>query len=507
MTVYLAKTTTLATGLEDKDGNALTNPFTGGGSGQVSFAAPDGNYDLKIEAPGRVTTMRVRFIDSVAGSADVLRQDLSANEGARLIGFIGNDEGSQASDVESELRKIKKEIRYLPHALSLTPRTIDSSLYAFGDSQTHGSNAATGVYYTDGAGRLLPQYRWPNIVADLNDNAMLVSNFAIGGQRLGWNASNGAQWSIFNQMGNLGPYSGGAVTPYTIAVMGGWNSVNPYSTTEEFYKIVRRSHEANIARLLVDHWGGISHLGWADPTLGGQGFGSTPGFITTAGSSESIQETVTSDKMSFNPFYYGDTSGGRWVTRLTNGQYSQITLSNQRACAVFLETDPALQGIATISVNGTAVATVNCYWTSAFNDDRWPVVVWLENLPASASIRVTCETGGTKSVRLLAFGWIGKDSGVAMARTILYVSTVANSANQHYPAVLYKCAMQARAAVGMFSDYGVNFANPFNHWVEAEDQDPQDISHLTPIGNIRVAKAFLTSQLVPFMPSTSFIRL
>ncbi|MDD2728161.1 SGNH/GDSL hydrolase family protein [Malikia sp.] len=427
---------------------------------------------------------------------------------ADRVAYMPAGTGAVATNVQEKLREICDLITYTPAAnIALIPRTISSALYSIGDSQTRGSNAATGVYYTDGVGRLLPQYRWPHIVADLLDNAMTVSNFAIGGQRLGWNASGGAQWSIFNQMGNLGPYAGAAEAPYVICVMGGWNSVNPYSTTEEFYKIVRRSHEANIARLLVDHWGGISHLGWADPILGGKGVGSTPGFVTTAGLSESIQDTVATDKMSFNPFYYGDTTGGRWVTRLTNGQYSQITLSNQRSCAVFLETDPSLQGIATITVNGATVATVNCYWTSAFNDDRWPMVVWIENLPASANIRVTCETGGTKSVRLLAFGWAGKDSGVARRRTIIYGSTVANSANQHDPTVLYTCAKQAEAAAGMFSEYGVFFANPFNNWIEAEDQEPQDISHLTPAGNIRVAKAFLTAKPFPFMPSNSFIKL
>ena len=177
---------------------------------------------------------------------------------------MGHGDGT----VSSELLSINEKIDYsMASGFALMPISYASDLYAIGDSQTAGSNAATGVYYTDGAGKLLPQYRWPNIVARFSGRSMNVVNFAIGGQRLGWNPSGNANWSIFNQMGNLGPYNGGNEQPYTLCVMGGWNSVNPYSTTEEFYKIVCKSHEANIARLLIDHWGGITHLGWADPSI------------------------------------------------------------------------------------------------------------------------------------------------------------------------------------------------------------------------------------------------
>ena len=67
-TVYLYQpgTTTPAAGLQDKDGAPLSNPFTGTVDGFVQFAAPDGDYDLRVTGAGRDFTMRVRFIDSVA---------------------------------------------------------------------------------------------------------------------------------------------------------------------------------------------------------------------------------------------------------------------------------------------------------------------------------------------------------------------------------------------------------------------------------------------------------
>lgn len=74
-TVYLyqAGTTTLATGLQNASGAALSNPFTGTVNGQIQFAAPDGEYDLRVTGSSRDFTMRVRFVsvdgDKVAAAA------------------------------------------------------------------------------------------------------------------------------------------------------------------------------------------------------------------------------------------------------------------------------------------------------------------------------------------------------------------------------------------------------------------------------------------------------
>lgn len=82
-TLYRAGTNTLATGLKDKAGANLSNPFTGGERGEIAFAAPDGDYDLKLSTVGRDYTMRLRFVDAVdfvAARDDVL----GARDGAVL---------------------------------------------------------------------------------------------------------------------------------------------------------------------------------------------------------------------------------------------------------------------------------------------------------------------------------------------------------------------------------------------------------------------------------------
>lgn len=109
-TVYLYQpgTTTLVTGLQNATGGALTNPFNGTANGQVTVAAPDGDYDMRVTGAGRDTTMRVRFIDSVAGSADILRNDLASTasgKGAALVGFKQAGAGAVTRTAQSKMRE------------------------------------------------------------------------------------------------------------------------------------------------------------------------------------------------------------------------------------------------------------------------------------------------------------------------------------------------------------------------------------------------------------------
>lgn len=64
--LYLAGTTTLATGLQNISGAALGNPFTSDANGLVQFKAPDNDYDLRVVKPGREFTIRIQCFDGVA---------------------------------------------------------------------------------------------------------------------------------------------------------------------------------------------------------------------------------------------------------------------------------------------------------------------------------------------------------------------------------------------------------------------------------------------------------
>lgn len=73
--LYQTGTTTLVAGLQKADGSALTNPFTGTQDGQLTFAAPDGSYDLRISGAGRDKVVPIRFADASLYGAAVAARD------------------------------------------------------------------------------------------------------------------------------------------------------------------------------------------------------------------------------------------------------------------------------------------------------------------------------------------------------------------------------------------------------------------------------------------------
>jgi hypothetical protein len=83
--VYLPNTSTAVSGIKDKDGNALTNPFVGSEFGKIAFRAPDGDYDVRVTGGGRDTTIRVRFIDS----GDLLDEVLTLSGGKTIVDLVG----------------------------------------------------------------------------------------------------------------------------------------------------------------------------------------------------------------------------------------------------------------------------------------------------------------------------------------------------------------------------------------------------------------------------------
>lgn len=87
--VYLAGTTTLASGIVDQDGAPLTNPFNADSSAAVVFAAPDGEYDVKCSGASRTVTIRAQLFDGGAFKAA-----LAASGGSALVGA---DDGAGGS--------------------------------------------------------------------------------------------------------------------------------------------------------------------------------------------------------------------------------------------------------------------------------------------------------------------------------------------------------------------------------------------------------------------------
>lgn len=84
--VYIADTMTLAT-IYNKDGVAIANPGTASASGQIAFAAADGDYDLRVtDGLTLDNQIRVTFAD-VYRMAD-LANDSDPTKGASLVGRV-----------------------------------------------------------------------------------------------------------------------------------------------------------------------------------------------------------------------------------------------------------------------------------------------------------------------------------------------------------------------------------------------------------------------------------
>lgn len=93
--LYQPGTTTLAEGLQGVFGNPIANPVTAEVNGLLQFRAPNGEYDMRVTAPGREYTARIQCMDvtdsltdaqAAADSAAASR--IVAEDAAELAGLV-----------------------------------------------------------------------------------------------------------------------------------------------------------------------------------------------------------------------------------------------------------------------------------------------------------------------------------------------------------------------------------------------------------------------------------
>ena len=120
--LYLPGTTTLATGLVDGNGVPISNPFLASSIGQVTFGAPNGVYDLRIELGVRDTKIEIQCADLLQAlneTASFLGAKSSApstrNDGSPLqlsdrylnttdqVEYIYKSEGWTANNLDGQL--------------------------------------------------------------------------------------------------------------------------------------------------------------------------------------------------------------------------------------------------------------------------------------------------------------------------------------------------------------------------------------------------------------------
>lgn len=102
VSIFLTGTTTLASGLTNVSGTALTNPFTADADGKIQFRAPDGIYDMQVSL-GSTTGVKVTFqcvdveqqLSDANSAAD--RAELAAHQAEDAAAQIGQPSFSAES--------------------------------------------------------------------------------------------------------------------------------------------------------------------------------------------------------------------------------------------------------------------------------------------------------------------------------------------------------------------------------------------------------------------------
>jgi hypothetical protein len=369
----------------------------------------------------------------------------------------------------------------MPQDFGLAART--GTDYTLGDSQTWGFNASGNPVYTDTvAQRLLPQYRATEIYASMSGRQLTPVNLAVTGSGLRFipgqpTASTYAWQTQFYSMGQVPVTWIGSVR-----MLNGWNDcIGAADMSTERVRLMRRAYEACVARAIIVDYGGISTTGMyrVAPTV-------VNGWACTG-----TDETLVPPSAACNPFpIAGGSNTAIRKIRLAPGQYVEFDVLVVQAKFIF--TENASTGSAyKISVNGVDILTGTTKTTEA---DFWPQVNAIRNPTIGAKMRITCTGGAGEYVTFLGVGYVGQDTSFAADRTII-LGTTSGNLNNHTLANLQIVGQQARMAASAFADYGVLFADVAASW-QPGDNDGQDLDHISPQGNMRIARAWTAARPV-----------
>lgn len=384
---------------------------------------------------------------------------------------------AQAETAKEQASTLPVNLRRDPDSLSAPNWPTSGSLYALGDSQTYGTNTSGGSYTT--SSRINEQYRWPNIVAGSFGKSLTVTNLGAPARRLSDDAG-GTDTTIWNSWGSV-PYNWTGV----VAMMLGYNNSDANTITPAFFANIERAYRCYIARALVDDYAGIGTSGWGSTGSAG---GTVDGFTTTGAANT---QTVTAGQSATrNPFYYGDVDGAKRRITLTTGQYVEFTTSNKKAISLFLNSSPT-GGAFTVTINGVERTTgTTAYTGMGGNDvatDHFPHVVWLENLPASATVRFTAGSG---TIYWQAYGWVPETGSRTASKVVCLAAVTGNQASSRTDKMLRELNYRAQSAVAQFASWPVYFADVWTGWDRYYDDEYSDVAHFTITGHAKVAAAF-----------------
>lgn len=363
-------------------------------------------------------------------------------------------------------------VRVSPEVNSAPLVPLEGDLIGVSDSQGFGTNAA------ESGGRLPEAYRFFNIFAAAQGRSLDVSNFAVPGAKLSFYQS-GA--SIWNSLGQVSASWEGVL----LATLG-YNSCDSSTVTPEYYDNFEETGRAFLARFLADGYAGISTAGWGATGSAG---GTLHGFFTTG---SNVSYAVSAGQSAVGgPLYYGDPDGAQRNVLLEAGEYAEWVFSGKKAVGILLATS-ATGGLCSVLVNGEerAVKSTKYVPLASANDPSgfsYPRVIWIDNLPETAEIRVAASGG---SVLMQGYEWkdrVGEHDGL---RNIIVAAVSGNQNGGRSPAMLAEMNRRLLGAVAAFGEYPIYFADILTGWDRNKYDEPTDASHFTRAGNQFVAECF-----------------
>ena len=453
----VAITSTVATGwrLDIPDSAVMGLRVTGATAADIRIGLTPSNSSMSESA--NLAKMLVTGQDLGTGVATALAKPTGSNGAVQILDILGLNQSNQRVD-----------------SLPLT-----GNLYAIGDSQTWGANSqavdSSGAFITAG-NRIFEQYRWVTLLSAAEGRSLAVINIGRPGQKIS-DQGGFAELTVWHGFGLVPKSWTGVMT-----MMLGYNNLGATPMAGAFFQIMERSYKSYIARALIEDYAGIGITG-----MGATGV-PQDGFFTTG--SAALIGVPAGESNLRNAFYYGNPNGDTQSCVLTTGQYVEFTATSKRAVGLFLRS-ANIGGNYAVIVNGVEVATGSTTYVNVGGGDaaghQFPLVEWLEYLPASATIRLTVTSG---SVIWQAYGSIPVTGSIATNRRIIMAGPTGNQANARPDALLQEVNHRARAATQRYESYGVMLADTYSGWDSAKNDQVGDESHFTVAGNQQVAAAF-----------------
>ena len=190
----------IATIYSDNGVTTQANPITADSTGEYSFYAADGAYDLIVAVPGFTTETKTAAVLLNSGSAGSVLTSLAASSGSSLVGFLQSGSGAVAETVESALRDLRAGI---------STDTIYSRFYradtTFNGTVNHGTMFG---YNVSGFGATPPDITKPSILiameSDYNDGAIhhLEFHLNMGGPNISYSRPISVDYHLTGAMAN-----------------------------------------------------------------------------------------------------------------------------------------------------------------------------------------------------------------------------------------------------------------------------------------------------------------